>query len=356
MLAYAAASQYWRAIPLGMADWAWQRRGRMLIQRAARSVPAYSLLLQVFSDTTSAVAPFADAHRLQTCRRSYVDVFPLEQRCRVGWQRQAVAWNPAEGADGLVGPDEMQTLRQQLVGLLSGWFDIIRRRTLLVLSLPETGWAGRHRIGGALQEAIGRGQIRGAMADLADGTSLATVLRLADGFEQCVVLADASAGTAPSRWLSGYSGRAGLVAFGPLSAGVMAGLSPLSACCVAGACSVSPLVVLQTPLTRLISIACQADLGLRERLLPGVAQPLGLYQPFPRGPWIEEQDGQILISNWGISPLIRYRVGWRGRVVPFSRLCEQLRQTKTLSSKQIRQFTRIESICWKLPLVALTSV
>ena len=98
VLGYAVASHCWRAIPVRLAEWAWQRRGRSLIERAARSVPAYSRLLRIFSQPAD---PNDDTPRLETCRRSYVEVFPLEQRCRQGWQRDAVSFEPFGDAAGL---------------------------------------------------------------------------------------------------------------------------------------------------------------------------------------------------------------------------------------------------------------
>ena len=59
----------------------------------------------------------------------------------------------------------MCILRQQLVSLLSGWFDARHRRTLLVLALPEEGWSSRRRIGRALQEALGLGHLRASVLD-----------------------------------------------------------------------------------------------------------------------------------------------------------------------------------------------
>ena len=238
MFTYAATSHYWRAIPVQLAEWAWRRRGRSLIERAARSVPAYGGLLRIFGQPAIGI-PASDVPALQTCRRSYVQVFPLEQRCRRGWQKQAVSFDAA-GTDGEGWPrgrDELCILREQLVSLLRGWFDARQRRTLLVLALPEAGWSSRRRIGQALQEALGLGHLQASVLDCSEGAgaSPASVHRLAGGFEQCVVLANPASAVLQALWLANYKGRSGLVSFGPLPAGVAAGLGrEIQTCSVLG--------------------------------------------------------------------------------------------------------------------------
>ena len=391
MFTYAAASHYWRVIPTAMAAWAWQRRGRSLIERTVRNVPAYGGLVRIFSQPTGGTPVSEDMPRLQTCRRSYVQVFPLDQRCRRGWQRDAVSFelladaaeaqsrantlphdstplpqrhhvtaSPYQPSDGWPrGRDELGILREQLVSLLSGWFDARRRRTLLVLALPEAGWSSRRRIGQALQEALGSGQLQASLFDWSEaaGTTPASVQRLASGFEQCVVLADPTSVVLQALWLADRKGLSGLVSFGPLPDGVLAGLGQeIPACSVLGADEVGPLIAMETPLSRTVLSACQANRSLREQLLPEGFRPAGMYQPFPRGPWVEQGAGQVLVSSWGVSPVAGYGLGWRGEVLSFSRVCQALRREEALPARQIRRLTRVLSTGWKLPLVVLGAV
>ncbi len=356
MLAYAAASHGWRVMPLSLADWAWQRRGRSLLARATRSVPAYNTLLRIFGNATDPARPLAANPHLQTCRRSYVQVFPLQQRCRSGRQGQAVAVEatgaPDEGWPR--GRDELQVLREQLVDVLTGWFDAGARRTLLVPALPETGWSSRRRIEQALQSAIAAGYLRGCVRDIPDGRSPESALRAANGFDQCVVLADPARAVEQAAWLGQWKGRAGIVVFGPLAAGATAGFSQqIRVCSVRGADEVGPLIAAETPLSRMVLDACRRSATARNELLPDGFVPTAIYQPLPRGPWIQQEAGQLLVSSWGAAPVVRYRVGWRGQVVSFAWLCEVLRDAEVLPPRHLKRLTRIESICWKLPLIAL---
>jgi hypothetical protein len=364
---YEAASHCWRVMPLQLAEWAWRRRGRSLIRRIARSVPAYGHLLRVFGGSPAIGSSPGHIAPPQTCRRSYVQVFPLQQRCRKGWRPQATTFDamPANSGTGLQGAwprqrDERRILRQQLVSLLVDNFSAARRRTLLVLALPEGGWSGRRRIGQALHEAIGLGRLPVSLIEPDEpGADVSMpALHLGKGFEQCIVMATPASAVVQALWLANCKGRTGLVSLGPLPTGVAAALPrEIRVCSVLGADEVAPLIALQTPLARMVLDVCRTDPTLCRRLLGGAEPPLAIYQPLPRGPWIEHDNGYLLVSSWGAAPVARYRLGWRGQVVPFARACDVLRQPNALPpAGQIRRLTAVGSACWKLPLVALDAM
>lgn len=375
MRRYAAASHFWRALPIGLADWAWQRRGRLLLARASREVPAYGALLRVFSEPG-----LGDSLCLATSRRSYVEVYPLEQRARRGWQRQIISFDPSGASvpDCPLPPagcssawprarDELHVLRQHLVGLLSEWFDIIHRRSLLVLALPEGGGSSRARISQALQSAIAIRRLpvtvvdvaaagEGATPSQASGrTDWQTLLRHVVGCEQVVLLADPASAAAHAAALARLPVRAGLMVLGPYPAGLVSSLpSQVLTCSVLGADGAGPLIAAETKLSRQLSTLCRANPALSEYFVPdGGAK--AFYQALPRGPWLEQADDDLLVTSWGAVPLIRYRLGWRGRLVAYPRLCHVLAREKILPLRQFRRLTRVGSPCWKLPLIAISS-
>jgi hypothetical protein len=356
---YAATSHYWRAMPAAWADWAWQRHRRSLIERAAKSVPAYNQLLRIFQPGPKHAPAAGELPPLRTCRRSYTEVFPLQQRCPRGWHRQALSFEPGtiDGEGWPRGQEEAGLLRDQLAHLLKSRFLVGRRRTLLVLALPETGWAGRRRIGQALQDALGTGQLRASIFDGQDNgyAEPASMRRLTAGFEQCVLLADPTRAITQGPWLAEYRGQRGWLSFGLLPASVGTDVrQEVAAWSVLGADEVGPLIAVETPLSRLVSSACRNKPSLRKHLLGNHPRPARMYQPFPRGPWIEQADEELLVSSWGTCPLLRYGLGWRGQMLPFAHVCEALQQNEVLPLRQMRQLTRIGSTCWKLPLLSLS--
>jgi hypothetical protein len=364
---YAAASHFWRVVPLQLADWAWRRRGCSLIGRIARSVPAYAQLLRILGGNAAAGSSGEATPRLQTCVRSYVQVFPLQQRCRKGWRPDATTFDAVSsdaGAAGLEGVwprqrDERRTLREQLVGLLRDRFDAARRRTLLVLALPEGGWSGRRRISQALHQAIDGGGLHASLLepDQAGADISPAAMRLAKDFEQCIVLATPTSAVVQALWLADCKGRTGLISLGPLPTAVSAALPrEMRACSALGADEVTPLIAVETSLARAVADACRNDPSFCGQLLGAGAPPPSMYQPLPRGPWLEDDNGYLLVSNWGAAPVVRYRLGWRGRVLPFTRVCDLLRRHKVLPAGQIRRLTGVGSACWKLPLVALDAM
>jgi hypothetical protein len=406
---FAAASHFWRALPVGLADWAWQRRGRSLLTRAARDVPAYANLLRIFADSPE------PPPRLQTSHRSYVQIFPLEQRGRRGWQRQVVSFDPscdasAEGASAtaasrspchpvILSPcrpleawprarDELHILRQHLIGLLDTWFDITRRRTLLALALPQGGWCGCARISQALQSAIAASRLSITVTDLTEARSISpsrtprvpgqnpadarpaalvappvaplvspeTVFRLVAGFEQCIVLTDPAGAAAYAAYLTQLPMLSGLMIFGLRTDAPAPALPPsVPTCSVLGADEVGPLIAVETPLSRLIFDLCRTHPSLHNIFEPKGLRPEALYQPLPRGPWLEQAGNDLLVTSWGAAPVVRYRLGWPARLLTYSHLCDVLSREKVLPPRHLKQLTRIESPAWKLPLIAMAN-
>ncbi len=357
MLRYTAASRFWRMIPAGLSDRVWHRRGWSLLQRAARWVPAYGQLLEIFQGQPGpSAAAGRHTHRLQTCRHSYVDVYPLRYRCCSGWQSEAITFDPdpCSGAPpGAAGHHsnwprsryELSILRQQLVGLLSGWFDARRRRTLLVLDLPAAGWAGAPRIGRALQEAIGLGHLSATLVDRDSQDDDRGLARLADAFQQCIVLTRPGDVAERVDWLASQQVRSGIVCFGPPVSGFAAGAAgDVAVCSVLGADEVGPLIAAETPLSRLAAAAMRM-----EAVNGDAGRVLGAWQPFPCGPWIEQEGCDLLVSSWGAAPVLRYRLGWCGRIVPFEQIRSVLRGTTAPPGNRLRG-----GAPWKLPLIVLS--
>jgi hypothetical protein len=327
---------------------------------------------------------------LETSRRSYVQVFPLEQRGRRGWQRQVVSFDPP-GGDGVddrapepavlrspcqrvtVSPcqalegwprarDELGMLRQHLIGLLDSWFDISRRRTLLVLALPESGWSSRHRISQALQSAIASSRLPITVTDLTEArpapapTARETIIRLSTGFEQCIVLADSAGAATHAASMTQLAMRSGLVIFGPRPDAVSAALPPsVPIYSVLGADEVGPLIAAETPLSRLLLDLCRTHPSLPNRLQQDAFPLAAIYQPLPRGPWLEQAGDDLLVTSWGAAPVVRYRLGWQGRIISYPHLCDVLSRERALPLRQIKRLTRVESPCWKLPLIVMAS-
>jgi hypothetical protein len=265
----------------------------------------------------------------------------------------------------------LQILRQHLIGLLTEWFDITRRRTLLVLALPEGGWSSRPRISQALQSAVAASRLPVTVADLADtrgGTSsavpvapqaapqatLQTAIRHAVGCEQAILLADPAGARTHAAALGQLSIRTGLMVFGPCpDSPSTAQSSQVQTCSVLGADEVGPLIASETSLSRLLLSLCRTNPALSECLLPDTC-PLAFYQALPCGPWLEQAGNDLLATSWGAAPVIRYRLGWSARLIPYSRLCDVLSREKVLPSRQLKRLTRIGSPCWKLPLIAMS--
>jgi hypothetical protein len=263
----------------------------------------------------------------------------------------------------------LRILRQHLIGLLTEWFDIKGRRTLLVLALPEHGWSGHPRISQALQSAVAASRLPVTITDLADTrtdaapaaappaaprTALQTILRHAVGCEQMILLTDPAGATTHAAALGQLSIRSGLVVFGSCPDGLLAALpSRIPSCSVLGADEVGPLIASETPLSRLLLTLCRANRALSECLLPD-ASPLAFYQPLPRGPWLEQAGDDLLATSWGAAPVIRYRLDWSARLIRYSRVCDVLSREKVLPSRQLKRLTRVESHCWKLPLIAVS--
>jgi hypothetical protein len=437
---FAAATHLWRALPVGLADWAWQRRGRSLLTRAARDVPAYANLLRIFADSPG------DLPRLQTSRRSYVQVFGLDQRTRRNGQHEVISFDPPTTAavsdcpppqsqeagmqhsvlstqssalgtavSGCPLPlpleprpvtrdpqpgcplpsspwprarDELRTLRQQLIGLLDTWFDITRRRTLLVLALPECGWSSRPRISQVLQSAIADSRLPVTITDLAEARPISpskaagiparnragarqpapaapsmapltppeTVFRLSVGFDQCIVLTSPAGAPNHAACLTQLPIKSGLMIFGPRPDALAADLPPsVPTCSVLGADEVGPLIAVETPLSRLILDLCRTHPSLPNRLLPKAFHPDAMYQPLPCGPWLEQAVNDLLVTSWGAAPVVRYRLGWLARIFSYSHLCDVLSREKTLPPRHLKRLTRIGSPCWKLPVIAVAN-
>lgn len=366
MLRYALASKFWRAVPTWWADRAWQRRSRQVSLQAARLVPAYAKLLHAFQpippQSPVQSTQMRECPHLQTSRASYVDVFPAEQRGRLGWQRQVVSFDRLDGQSGHTdswprSSDELHALREQLVDLLAIWFDTRQRRSLLLTSLPAAGWCAGRRIAQALHEAIAFGHLRASVVELpADpGPPDPAIHRLVSQFDQCVLLCQPQDSLRLARQLMETCGRIGVVAFGSISSADRAAMPPGATVCSAwGADEVGPLIALETPLTRMLGEACQSNPDLQQELLPEPRRVMGLYQPFPLGPSIEQDGCHLLVSSWGASPVIRYRLDPAGRLIRFTDICRLLQRFKLQSPRRLRRLTRIGSAYWKLPVVLLT--
>lgn len=366
MYRYALASQFWRVIPAGWAQGAWQRRGQRMVTRAAGAVPAYRTLLLAFGGRPAPTGSgVAGAHRplmVQTSPASYVQVFPAEQRGRRGWERQVVSFDPLapQGHRNDAWPrasDELRTLREQLVGLLSGCFDTRQRRTLLLADLPPSGWSASRRIAQPLQEAIGRGRLRGSLVEVPEDLDQVeqTVRRLGGQFDQCVLLCDPIRATACLNRLAGLTPQTGVVVFGPFSAQQRALVPPdIRMFSVWGIDEVAPLMAMETPLTHLLAEACATQPDLEKTIFPAGRKIIGLYQPFPAGPWLEQVGGTLLVSSWGAFPTIRYRLRQGGTLIGFAEICRLLEQYQVRSRREVRRLRRAGSTCWKLPVIALS--
>lgn len=351
MWRYALASQFWRTIPTWHAQRAWQRRSQWILARAASHVPAWRQLVRVFA---APAGPSTTLPLLQTSRSSYLEMFPLAQRCQEGPRGQPATFDPAEAGQPSWPRSASETaiLREQLVDVLNTCFDAASRRTLLAMALPEEGWSASRRIGQALHEAIGRGRLRGSLVDLADAARPDT--SLVGNCEQCVVLCSPQHAVRHATQLARTASRSGLVVFGPLPPAATAALPPeLEVCSVWGIDETGPLLGMQTPLARLLSDASSRDPALCRALTGSAGRLAGIYQPFPLGPSIDQAKDDLLVSSWGAAPLIRYRLGQPGRVMPFQQACHWLAQAKVRPTRQVRRLMRMGSPCWKLPLVLL---
>jgi hypothetical protein len=144
--------------------------------------------------------------------------------------------------------------------------------------------------------------------------------------------------------------------FGPRPDASFAAVSPdIPTCSVLGADEVGPLIAVETPLSRLLLDLCRTHPSLPNCLLPKGFHPAAMYQPLPRGPWLEQAGSDLLVTSWGAAPIVRYRLGWRARILSYSHLCDMLSRERVLPLRQMKRLTRIESPCWKLPLIALAS-
>jgi len=359
---YSAASQFWRTIPVRTAEPLWLLRGWSIAWRAARHVEAYRSLRAVL-EGGSPRSGFGGAGPAGpvTGWTSYVQVYPLEQRCCDGRLHRAVLFEPITEQAGRTvywprGRSELATLREQLAGLLAGQFAAGTRKTLAVLALPRTGWCSSRRIAWCLQQAAERGRLRVTAIEVAPSPSEIEALlgRLAGRFDQCLLLADAGlVGGMLPRWDS-WQGRIGVLLFGR-GAGLAQRDSRRNSkvLSVWGIDEVGPLIGAETPLSRLVWLACQSDRKLAAAILPEPANLVGFYQALPRGPYVEQSESGLLVSAWQLAPVIRYRTGHAGRVIGFAQAWEQLDRHGWRPAARLRQLARGDARCWKLPLIAL---
>ena len=126
-------------------------------------------------------------------------------------------------------------------------------------------------------------------------------------------------------------------------------------CSVLGADEVGPLIAVETPLSRLILDLFRTHPALPNRLLPAGFSPATIYQPLPAVLGWSRPEMTCWSRVRALAPVIRYRLGWSARVLHYSHLCDALSREKVLPPRQLKRLIRIESPCWKLPLIAMAN-
>ena len=142
-------------------------RALRVAQEAAAQVPAYARFLRLAGYDASRLRTFADFCGLPPVdKTSYLERYPLDQRCRRGDLARAQAVTLSSGSSGHATlwpryPDQMPGLVAALSGMFEEHFRIRERQTLMVLAQAIGPWGFGTSVARVAQYLFGPGGVRG---------------------------------------------------------------------------------------------------------------------------------------------------------------------------------------------------
>lgn len=314
------------------------------VQATGREVPAYRAFLRAHGVDADAIRAPDDLESLPLLtKENYVQAYPLPARCRGGELSSCDMIAVSSGSTGepTVWPrfltDEL-AVAIRFEQVFREAFDAARRRTLAVVCFPLGTWVGGMFTASCCRHLAVKGY---PLTVVTPGNNKAEILRsvrsLAPMFEQTVLLGyppflkdvvDAGAADGvrwrehgvklvlagevfSEEWRSLMIERAGMARplhdtaslYGTADAGVLGNETPLSVC-----------------IRRFLSERPDAARSLfGEARLPTLVQ----YDPFAR--YFEQREGTLVFSGENGVPLVRYRIGDTGGILPHAAMISRLR-------------------------------
>jgi phenylacetate-CoA ligase len=315
-----------------------------LFREVVRDVPAYRDFLRARGIDPHAIRTPEDLGALPfVTKESYVQAYPLAERCRGGdlGSCDMIAVSSGSTGEPTIWPrfvtDEL-VVAQRFEQVFLDSFEVDRRRTLAVVCFPLGTWVGGMFTASCCRHLAVKGHPITVVTPGNNGPEiLRSVRSLSPLFEQTVLLGyppflkdvvDAGAATGlrwkehgirlvlagevfSEEWRSLMMDRAGMERplhdsaslYGTADAGVLGNETPLSIC-----------------IRRFLAERPDAARRLfGEARLPTLVQ----YDPFAR--YFEEHEGMLLFSGDGGVPLIRYLISDTGGIVPHAAMMERLR-------------------------------
>jgi phenylacetate-CoA ligase len=317
-----------------------------LFQRTAAEVPAYAALLAESGVDPGAVRTLADFRRLPLMtKRSYLERFPLAERCRGGDLSSCDMIAVSSGSTGepTLWPrfvTDEYLVAERFEQVFRDGFEAHSRRTLAVVCFPLGTWIGGMFTASCCRHLAAKGY---PITVVTPGNQKMEIVRavraLSPLFEQTVLLGyppflkdvvDTGAAEGirwedhaiklvlagevfSEEWRALMAERAGIrqplcdsaSLYGTADAGVLGNETPLSAC-------------IRDFLAKDVN-AARSLFG--QARLPTLAQ----YDPFSR--FFEvTPEGTLVVSGENGVPLVRYHIADDGGVVPYAEMLERLRQ------------------------------
>jgi phenylacetate-CoA ligase len=327
-----------------------------LFREVAAEVPAYRELLRSEGVEPAAVRTREDFGRLPVLtKESYVARFPLAARCRGGDLSTCdfVAFSSGSTGEPTLWPrfvaDEL-AVAARFEHVLHDSFEADRRRTLAVVCFPLGTWVGGMFTASCLRHLAVKGY---PITTVTPGNQKAEILRvvraLAPSFERTILLGYppflkdvVDAGVAEGvRW---GELRAGLVLAGEVFSeewralmGERMGLRhPLHDTASLYGTADAGVLGNETPLTLCIRrfLSGRPDAA---RALFGEARLPTLVQLDPFTRWLEAREGSLLVTADNGVPLVRYRIGDAGGVVPYATMIERVRDLGLDAEAEVRR-------------------
>ncbi len=314
-------------------------RALRVAQEAAAHVPAYARFLRQHGYDAARLRSFADFCALPVMDKdSYLRRYPLADRCLGGEVPRAQLVISSSGTSGAATlwprlPEQEPRLTAATRAMLQEHFDIEHRWTLVVVAAAMGPWSFATGVTQSCQDIFSAGDVRGTV--VTPGMEREEVLRFVEElsryYDQTILVSYPAlvptlleaglkrdidwAALNTGLWLGGEcmteSQRERILQYLGKDPEQLAGIVN-----VLGASEAAGSIGYETRLCLLIRRLCTRDPALVEalfgtRILPSVNQ----FNPHRQ--FFEVQDGELLMTMEGATPLVRYNTHDRGGVIPF---------------------------------------
>jgi phenylacetate-CoA ligase len=309
-------------------------RALRVAQEAAAQVPAYARFLRLAGYDATRLRTFADFCGLPPVdKTSYLERYPLDQRCRRGDLARAQAVTLSSGSSGHATlwpryPDQMPGLVAALSGMFEEHFRIRERQTLMVLAQAIGPWGFGTSVASVAHYLFGPGGVRGTLVTPGlDQTELFRFVEaLGPHYDQTLLVSYPAVlpGLLEAGIERGIDWPALSVGFFTSGEGIAetqrerilryAGRDPerLEGWVAGfGASEVAGLVGYETHLCLLLRRLCTHTPALAEALFGSPVLP-SLVQYNPLSHFLQLEQDEVLLTNRGAAPLVRYNTHDRG--------------------------------------------